>query len=210
MNFRKRVLLMVCLMIIGLTTAAAGFALAANRQKPAQEPQWLDRLIRIHVIANSDTADDQALKLAVRDAVMDKMASVFEQAATPDEAAAAIRSHLGEMEAIAAAAIKRWGAHHPVQAQFDTFTFPERHLGEVLLPAGDYTALRIVIGEGAGQNWFTVLWPQLTPSWAAQLYVELPDGTLVKPVYLDEEMMKHLEIRAHSRVWDYIKSHWNR
>lgn len=209
MSFNKRVFVTVCLMITGLATAAAGFVLAANRQA-ARAPEWQESLIRIHVIANSDTENDQALKRAVRDAVMTAMAPVLQAAETQEETAAAIRSHLGDMEQVAAEVIHSWGVSYPVRAEFGRFSFTDRYMGDLLLPAGDYTALRIVIGEGAGQNWWSIMFPPVGfYGWTSELYLEMPDGTRVKPLYLDEELVNRMEVRVRCRTCEAVKAWWN-
>ncbi|MBC7326409.1 MAG: stage II sporulation protein R [Moorella sp. (in: Bacteria)] len=118
-------------------------------------------LIRLHVIANSDTAADQELKRHVRDAIL---ASVGRSLAAAGDIGAARKMVSYDLAAITAAAraqIKRSGQDYPVRTEFGDFPFPTRAYGDIILPAGEYEAVRLVIGEGKGQNWWCVLFPPL-------------------------------------------------
>ncbi len=118
-------------------------------------------LIRLHVIANSDQEADQELKRRVRDAVL---ASVGRDLAAAGDMGAArhlVSYNLAAVTAAAAAQVQQEGYDYPVQAEFGDFNFPTRAYGEITLPAGEYEAVRLVIGEGKGQNWWCVLFPPL-------------------------------------------------
>jgi len=144
-----------------------------------------DRLIRFHVIANSDTAADQALKLRVRDVIVGAMAPRFRQAADIDEARQIARENLGYMQRLALAEVRREGKNYPVEVYLGHFHFPAKtyHLAAagnpwekptLTLPAGTYEAVRVVIGRGAGHNWWCVLFPPLC-------FVDVPAGQPVPP-----------------------------
>lgn len=118
-------------------------------------------LIRLHVIANSDKPDDQELKRHVRDAIL---ASVGRNLAAAGDIGAARRLVSGNLAAITAAAegqIRREGQNYTVRTEFGDFPFPTRAYGDITLPAGNYEAVRVVIGEGKGENWWCVLFPPL-------------------------------------------------
>ncbi len=128
---------------------------------PEAMPVEPDQLIRFHVLANSDTAEDQALKRQVRDAIVQAMAPEFRQAQTLGEAKELAKSNLGWIEQIAAEQVNHSGKPYPVKAMFGTFQFPTKTYGKFTLPAGDYEAVRVVIGKGEGSNWWCVLFPPL-------------------------------------------------
>ncbi len=109
-------------------------------------------LIRLHVIANSDSEYDQYVKLRVRDSVLEVSKSL-----EPDE----IKYSLGLMEDAAKTTLYSYGCDYPVKAVFGEFDFPTKSYGNVTLPAGKYTAVRVIIGDGAGQNWWCVMYPPL-------------------------------------------------
>ena len=120
-----------------------------------------DRVVRLHVLANSDSQEDQALKLEVRDRVLARAAELLEGLADRDEAAERLRESLPELEGLAEEEIRANGYDYPVTAELENTAFPTKEYGAFSLPAGEYLALRVVIGEGAGQNWWCVVFPPL-------------------------------------------------
>ena len=135
----------------------------------AQQQQDLSRkMIRLHVIAHSDSAEDQALKLQVRDAVLDYATAVLQRSADMEEARAELQSELPRIESIARAAVKAEGYDYGVTASLGQSEFPLKEYDGFSLPAGEYTALRLVIGEGAGQNWWCVVFPPLCTTAACE------------------------------------------
>lgn len=126
-----------------------------------EQTQLADRVIRLHVIANSDSEEDQALKLAVRDRVLAQVEEIYPEGATLEEARQALEGHLNVLAETGRAVVEEQGWDYPVVAQIEQCWFPTREYEGFALPAGEYTALRIVIGEGAGQNWWCVAFPPL-------------------------------------------------
>ena len=131
---------------------------------------WLDRsqsaladqVIRLHVLANSDSEADQALKLKVRDSILAAAEEYFQPGATREETEAVLREHLWELASAGAEAVAEEGYDYPVTASLvENYWFPTKEYTDFTLPAGQYTALRIVIGEGGGQNWWCVVFPPL-------------------------------------------------
>jgi len=127
-----------------------------------QEQQELaDRVIRIHVIANSDSPEDQALKLAVRDRVLEQAQAIYPEGATLEEARQALERHLTVLATAGRSAVEDAGRAYPVTAKMEKCWFPTKEYDGFSLPAGNYTALRVVIGEGTGENWWCVAFPPL-------------------------------------------------
>ena len=118
-------------------------------------------VLRMHVIANSDSDEDQALKLKVRDAVLARGAELFDGTVTADEAKAKIEPQKAELEAAAREVIEREGYDYPVSVNVVNEYFATRCYGDLTMPAGRYTAVKVVIGEGAGHNWWCVMFPPL-------------------------------------------------
>ena len=118
-------------------------------------------VLRMHVIANSDSDEDQALKLKVRDAVLERGAELFDGSVTADEAKAKIEPQKAELEAAAREVIEREGYDYPVSVNVVNEYFATRCYGDLTMPAGRYTAVKVVIGEGAGHNWWCVMFPPL-------------------------------------------------
>ena len=117
--------------------------------------------MRLHVLANSDSEEDQALKLKVRDAVLDCARELLGDTCSADEAYAILAENIATVEACARQAAENAGFFGAVQAQTGVFSFPGRQYGDLLVPAGEYRAVRVLLGEGAGQNWWCVIYPTL-------------------------------------------------
>ena len=121
-----------------------------------------DQVIRLHVLANSDSEADQALKLQVRDRVLEVAESYFQPGATREETEAILRTHLADLAAAGAETVGAAGYDYPVTASLEeNYWFPTKEYEDFALPAGEYTALRVVIGEGDGRNWWCVVFPPL-------------------------------------------------
>lgn len=120
-----------------------------------------DKVFRLHVLANSDSAEDQALKLRVRDRILEESAGLMDGVSTREEAEAAAAQSLPKLQAAAEDEIRQAGYAYPVQAEITRMYFPTRQYESVTLPAGEYDALRISIGEAKGKNWWCVLFPAL-------------------------------------------------
>lgn len=120
-----------------------------------------ESLLRFHVLANSDLPEDQELKRQVRDKVVQAMIKKYPEAKSLEEAEFIVSKHLDEIEAMAQQVVTDQGSDYKVKAEIGTFSFPTKSYGKFALPAGDYRALRIVIGEGKGSNWWCVLFPPL-------------------------------------------------
>lgn len=118
-------------------------------------------VFRLHVIANSDSDEDQALKLRVRNAVLEASADIFSGAVSADEAKHLSEENIQLFEAAAASEIAASGYDYPVRCEVGTVHFDRRVYGSAELPEGDYSALRIIIGEGEGKNWWCVMFPAL-------------------------------------------------
>ena len=118
-------------------------------------------VFRLHVIANSDSDEDQALKLRVRNAVLEASADIFGGADSAAAAKQLSEKNLQLFEAAAAAEIAASGYDYPVRCEVGTVHFDRRVYGSAELPEGDYSALRVIIGEGDGRNWWCVMFPAL-------------------------------------------------
>ena len=118
-------------------------------------------VLRLHVIAASDSEADQAVKLLVRDAVLAEGAAVFDGSVTADEAQRRLAPFLGRLEKAADRVLRENGLPYTATARLINEYFDVRSYDGVTLPAGRYQALKIVLGEGKGQNWWCVMFPPL-------------------------------------------------
>ena len=126
------------------------------------------KLLRLHVVANSDSDADQALKLEVRDAVLDCAAGYLENVSDVRAAEQVLGAHLAELAGAGQAVVREKGYDYAVRASLGTSHFPTKTYDGFALPAGDYWALRVTIGAGEGRNWWCVVFPTLCVSAASE------------------------------------------
>lgn len=117
--------------------------------------------IRLHILANSDTEADQALKLLVRDAVLTQTADIFSASRTKAEAVEKARAGTGEIVRVAEETLSKNGCGDAVRAEVTNMFFATRQYGGVVMPAGRYDAVRVYIGEAEGHNWWCVMFPPM-------------------------------------------------
>lgn len=118
-------------------------------------------VLRLHILANSDTNEDQELKLLVRDEITKECKEFFSEAQSLEEAKEITLENLEELNKTAATVIKEQGKDYTVSVQLCEEYFNTRYYGSVTMPAGKYTALQIKIGNAKGENWWCVLYPSL-------------------------------------------------
>lgn len=142
---------------------AAGFIITAVIGVYAQTTQneISNSLIRLHVVANSDSAEDQAVKLKVRDAIIEAMKDKLDGVSRPSQAEKIIQDNISYIEQLAANTLIKEGYHYGASAQMGNYSFPSKQYHNITLPAGNYNALRVTLGEGKGQNWWCVMFPPL-------------------------------------------------
>lgn len=120
-----------------------------------------DSVIRLHVVAASDTAEDQALKLSVRDRLLTEYSARLGDAADFGEAEARVVSLCEEMTKTAKGVVEDAGYAYDVKVTYGKEVYPTREYGDLTFPSGTYRSLRVIIGDGEGQNWWCVLFPPL-------------------------------------------------
>ena len=170
---RKRRLLgraLVCGFVLAALCCFFPFA-AACGQRPGD-------VVRLHVVANSNGAEDQAVKLLVRDAVLEEAARWYQGAGSMEEASSQLCTHLQSIAGAARQVLGEQGVGYSATAQMTEMYFPTRDYGDFRLPAGRYRTLRVTLGEGAGKNWWCVVFPSLCLPAATQeeALLTLPEG----------------------------------
>ena len=120
-----------------------------------------ESVLRLHVLANSDSAEDQNLKYKVRDKLIEYMNSLVPNCSSKEEAISTVSSHKEEFKQIALNTIHDEGFNYDVTINIGSFEFPTKYYGDITLPAGLYDALRVEIGQAKGQNWWCVMFPPL-------------------------------------------------
>ena len=124
-------------------------------------------VFRLHILANSDSDADQALKLKVRDRVLSYTEELFSRAKSREEAESLVADRLQSIANVAADEIADNGYSYPVRAEITNMYFTTRHYEDYTLPSGCYDALRLTIGSGEGHNWWCVMFPSLCISSAS-------------------------------------------
>lgn len=176
----------------------------------------VDRLqaevLRLHILANSDTEEDQTLKLAVRDRLLSCSEEVFGDAQTLEEAYAAARGKLERIREIAQQVVREQGFSYDVQAELVEMPFDERVYADLTMPAGEYEALRITIGAAEGHNWWCVMYPPLcipaaesvqSDAAKAEAYFDRGEYDLLTNPRRYRARLKCAEV--FSRLWDRVR-----
>lgn len=150
----RRVTLLILLFVAFFIVTAYSYATTVSNELS-------DNIFRLHILANSDSDEDQALKLKVRDAIIEYMKTLTNDLSDKQSAMAIANEHLDNFKQIAEQVIQENGYDYSVDLEIGNFYFPTKYYGNLSLPAGNYDALRIKIGKAEGQNWWCSLFPPL-------------------------------------------------
>ena len=145
---------MICLALVLIMGFLLFYTYTGDGRKNEHEG-----IIRLHVIANSDTVGDQALKLKVRDAVIEYLQKQ-DDLHTVDDTREYLEANLGSLEKISEGIIAANGRDYSAHAKLGVRYIPEKTYGDITFPAGNYEALNITLGDGKGENWWCVLFPR--------------------------------------------------
>ena len=195
---------------IALLLGVAVCLLSGARALHTQD-ELADKVVRLHVLANSDSEEDQALKLQVRDAVLDRAEDLLAQPSSRAEAEGKRRGQLLEFERLAEAVVREAGYDYEVTAELTDTEFPTREYEDFTLPAGEYLALRILIGDAAGRNWWCVVFPPLCTAASA----DVPASALAAGFTEDEVRLITEEDRGYVlkfkavEFWETLREKWN-
>lgn len=146
-------------LLVGLSLSLLVCAFAKEEQTDIA-----DKLIRLHIIANSNSDNDQSLKLKVRDEVLKSVEELTRNCTTKEEAREVIKQNLSRFENIANRVCEEAGVSYRANAELANTSFPTKKYESFALPAGSYEALRIKLGNASGENWWCVLFPPLCVS----------------------------------------------
>lgn len=169
-------------------------------------------VIRFHVRANSDSEDDQALKLLVRDGILDLLSTKLELAENKDEARTIMEENLTEIEKTGEAIVQNAGYEYEVHAYLTTEEFPMKSYGDLIFPAGEYEALRVDIGRKEGANWWCVMYPGLCFVDATGGVVASDGKEVLEHMLTPEEYRELLlypddetQVEYRSLLWDWLE-----
>ena len=150
-------------------------------------------VFRLHVIANSDSSEDQSLKLKVRDNLLEYMNSISSECKTKTEAIKLAEENIDIFKQIAQKTVIENGYNYPINISIGNFYFPTKFYGDISLPSGYYDALRVEIGEAKGRNWWCVMFPSLC-------FIDVSSG--IVPEESKEELQNVLSDEEYSIISD--------
>lgn len=158
-NFRF-IFLAIAFLAAGFVTGTVVYRACQNAKTQTQE-HLAQEVLRFHVLANSDSEEDQKLKLSVRDAVLAYLEKEMPSQMDVEQTKLWMREHVREIEQTGLDAVEEQGYDYPVNAAVTTCWFPDKTYGDLTFPQGNYEALRVEIGAAKGHNWWCVLYPGL-------------------------------------------------
>ena len=183
-NYSRICLILIFLLFIYIIFRAQSYSNAVSSELS-------NSVFRLHVLANSDSEEDQQLKLKVRDALLSYMNTLSSNCNTKEEAIQIATQHQNEFQTIAENVIVENGYNYPVQIKINNFYFPTKSYGDISLPAGYYDALRVEIGNAKGKNWWCVMFPSLC-------FIDISSGIV------DSEGKEKLENNLDSESYELI------
>lgn len=172
-----------------------------------------DQVIRLHVVANSDSEDDQELKLEVKEEIVDLLREELRGDTSVVMAQQTLRDHLREIEEKADRYIKERGYDYEVNAELGTCYFPVKEYGDMTFPAGEYRALKVNIGKSEGKNWWCIMYPTLCLVDSTYQVVPEDSKEKLKENLTEEEYESLLtggdDIRYGSWFLDFLSGLWD-
>lgn len=147
--------------IIGIGIAVFVTGMMVQRKNRSMQRELAEKVFRFHVLANSDSKEDQTLKMQVKEAVISYMKQELPASESAGETKTWAQKNLSDIVRVAEQVVEEQGYPYPVTAEVTVCDFPDKTYGDITFPAGEYEALRIEIGEAKGQNWWCVLYPNL-------------------------------------------------
>ena len=191
----KRFILVVFLLIfIGFAANEGAYAMLLSTKDNEVLHSVSNKLIRFHVIANSDSEEDQALKLKVKDEILKYLAPKLEKCTTIQESRQVLKDEDGKIKAIAEKVIKENGYSYKVDSELSKENFPVKTYGAITLPQGNYEAYRILIGNGGGENWWCVMFPPLC-------FIDITKGEVA-----EEKTLEQMKDVLSEEELDYINN----
>lgn len=192
-SIRTRFYLSLAIVCLGIT---AGLVLFAAERHLGYDKAYAEQLIRLHVIANSNTPQDQDLKLIVRDAVLRETEQILAETDDKQEAYALLMDHQDRLEARAQEVVASHGFDYSAQVKMGQFAFPYREYASLALPEGLYDAVRVELGAAKGDNWWCILFPPLCLS-----ELEGADQDLVT---IDQESNSGNWLVFRFKLWEHV------
>lgn len=204
MKYRIEKKQVVCT-LIAIILAMCGTGVLAKAKETRVQKKLAEEVFRFHVLANSDSKEDQALKMKVKENVITYMKEQLPKSESVGMTKTWVSSHLDKIESLAKETLLAEGSSDSVEAKVTNCYFPDKTYGDVTFPQGNYDALRIEIGEAKGQNWWCVLYPNLCFIDAVHAVVP-EDGKEELKEVLDEEEYEMVTATSKFRIrWFFFR-----
>ena len=188
--FRKSIISLLLVVLLGLAWNKE----VHKAQATSVQQGIAEEILRFHVLANSDSTEDQQLKMQVKEEVLKYLSGYLDGSENLEETKEIIKTHLQDIETYAISVVKEKGYDYSVHAELTTCYFPVKTYGDCTFPAGEYEALRILIGNAEGHNWWCVLYPNLCFVDAVYGVVEDEEKEKLENVLTEEEYQSILEV----------------
>lgn len=182
--------IILCFVLTTVFCGCSNIKNANNRDKLIQGIS--EKIIRFHVLANSDSSKDQALKQKVKDEIIKYILPKLKESKSIDETRNILKENDESIVKVALKTIKNEGFNYGVKSQLSKENFPLKRYGTVVLPQGEYEAYRIIIGEGNGQNWWCVMFPPLC-------FIDITKGEVAEEE-TEEQMKEHLSKEEYDTI----------
>ncbi|MBE6856685.1 MAG: stage II sporulation protein R [Ruminococcus sp.] len=201
---------------LGLVSAIMFSNIASFARDGAELEKLRSSVLRLHILANSDSEKDQELKLMVRDAILEKSDELFSGCSDKESAEKLCEEKLDEIERIAEHTLKKNGCDAKAEASVGETYFDSRTYGDITMPEGEYTALRIEIGDAKGRNWWCVMYPPLClpPACKAEKSECVATDSDAEECFFDEKQQEILhnprKYNVRFAIWDKLKELFER
>lgn len=195
-------------MCMGLVTATGAADVYSAAKDGMELEQLRDSVLRLHVLANSDSAFDQRLKLCVRDKLLEHSQEIFGDCENAAEAEKTAEKNTDKIREMAEQTLAEHGCEAEVAVTVTDMYFDERTYGDITMPEGEYTALRVEIGKAEGRNWWCVMYPPLCLPAACSEEIET-DGECAEELFDEKQrdiIYNPQKYRVRFALWDKIKS----
>ncbi len=206
LNKEKYIIILLSLLLAALVTWFLLWRSGDAAQQRLQE-HLAQEVLRFHILANSDSEEDQALKIMVRDRILDYLESEMPESPDVLETTRWIRRHMDELEDVSRKTVTEHGYDYPVNAAVTTCWFPDRTYGDMTFPAGNYEALRIELGDAQGHNWWCVLYPGLCFTDAANAVIP-EEGKQKLQNVLTEDEYEQITVTTDFHIKWYFLERW--
>lgn len=205
-NFRVKLLLT----ILFFSGASTIFIQAKSLHNKELQTDIAQEIIRFHVIANSDSNEDQELKIKVKEALVKSLSPLLNQTSSVEEARTILSENLSSIEKLAGHIVGQNGYSYPVKVTLEDTYFPLKIYGDYTFPPGYYEALRVQIGKAEGKNWWCVMFPPLCFVDETYSVVDEASGDKLKNILTEEEyntlINKKTPIKIRFKLFESIRN----